>query len=114
MIPPRTGAIIQTNFVDNEALRMSYMPFVIEGGLFVQSMQKVKLGQEILVIANIPKQSQKYPVVGKVMWILPRTNGIKPQGFAIQLSGEKGLAFRIEVERVLAGSLNLDLPTYTM
>ena len=50
----------------------------------------------------------------KVIWISPRQQGSKPQGFAIQLGGEKGLAFKNEAEKMLAGHLTSDKPTYTL
>jgi type IV pilus assembly protein PilZ len=34
-------------------------------------------------------------------------SGFKPQGFAIQLSGDKGIYYKTEAERVLAGSMSL-------
>ncbi|OUY06928.1 PilZ domain-containing protein [Acinetobacter populi] len=114
MLPARGGAIIQANMPDKESLQACYMPFVSGGGLFVPSQQSVKFGQELLVIASLPEQSSKFPVTGKVIWISPKQNNLKPQGFAIQLSGEKGFAFRNEVERLLAGSLNSEKPTFTM
>lgn len=113
MIPPK-GGIIQANLPDKESLQASYMPYVTGGGLFIASQQTVQMGQELFVVANLPNQSQKFPITGKVIWISPKKHGMKPQGFAIQLSGEKGVQFRNEAERVLAGSLNADKPTFTM
>lgn len=113
MIPPK-GGIIQANLPDKDSLQASYMPYVLGGGLFVPSQQHVNLGQELLVIASLPNMSQKFPVTGKVIWISPKRHGMKPQGFAIQLSGEKGVAFRNEAERLLAGSFNAEKPTFTM
>ena len=113
MLPPK-GGIIQANMPDKESLQASYMPYVQGGGLFVTSTQDVELGQELLVIASLPNMSQKYPVTGKVIWVSPKRNGMKPQGFAVQLGGDKGVAFRNEAERLLAGSLAADRPTFTM
>lgn len=115
MLTPRGGgAIIQANIPDKDSLQASYMPFVASGGLFIASKQAVELGQELLVIASVPHQTQKFPITGKVIWISPKQNGMKPQGFAIQLAGEKGAAFRIEAERLLAGSFSAEKPTFTM
>ena len=112
MIPPK-GGIIQATMADKDSLQASYMPYVIGGGLFVASPLEVAMGQELLVIASLPNMSQKFPVTGKVIWVSPK-RGMKPQGFAIQLAGEKGVAFRNEAERLLAGSLNAERPTFTM
>ena len=113
MIPPK-GGIIQANMPDKESLQASYMPYILGGGLFVTSQQVVNLGDELLVITSLPNQTQKFPVTGKVIWISPKRHGMKPQGFAIQLAGDKGVQFRNEAERLLAGSLNADKPTFTM
>ena len=110
---PRAGGIIQVNITDKVMLQASYMPFVDGGGLFVPSKNPVKLGEEVFVIATLPDQTQKIPLTGKVIWISQRQNGIKPQGFAIQLSGEKGLLYKAEAEKILAGHLTSDKPTYT-
>ncbi|TXI81475.1 MAG: pilus assembly protein [Crocinitomicaceae bacterium] len=114
MIPPGGGAMIQANFSDKVNLQACYMPYIAGGGIFIASKQQVVLGQELLVIASLPEHTAKFPITGKVIWISPKQNGIKPQGFAIQLAGEKGVVFRNEAERLLAGSLNAEKQTFTM
>ena len=113
MIPPK-GGVLQVNMPDKETLQACYMPYISGGGVFVPLNHPVTLGQELLVIASLPNISQKFPLTGRVIWISPRRNGMKPQGFGIQLTGEKGVAFRNEAERILAGSLTSDRPTFTM
>lgn len=114
MMPTTGGAIIQVAISDQETLFSSYMPFVSGGGIFIPSKQSVSLGQELLVIVTLFEHTQKYPLTGKVIWISPRQNALKPQGFGIQFSGEKSIVFKNEVERLLAGKLSLEHPTYTM
>ncbi|MGE8541311.1 MAG: PilZ domain-containing protein, partial [Acinetobacter sp.] len=97
---PRMGGIIQANIPDQETLYASYMPYVVGGGLFVPSKQAVKMGEEVFILATLPDQSQKVPLTGKVIWISQKQNGIKPQGFGIQLAGEKGVYFKTEAERI--------------
>ncbi len=111
---PRMGGLIQVNIADRATLLASYMPYVIGGGLFVPSKNPVKMGDEVFVLAGLPEQAQKTPLTGKVIWISQKQNGIKPQGFAIQLIGEKGIYYKMEVEKLLAGSLSLDRPNFTM
>ena len=114
MIAPRINAIVQYAMPDRDSLLASYMPHISGGGLFVPSKQSVSIGQELLVVASLPEQSIKYPINGKVIWISPVQSGTKPQGFAIQLNGEKGLAFRNEAERMLAGLIYGDHQSFTM
>ena len=111
---PRMGGIIQANIPDIETLFASYMPYVVGGGLFIPSKQPVKLGEEVFVLTTLPDQTQKIPLTGKVVWISHKQSGFKPQGFAIQLSGDKGIYYKAEAERILAGSMSLDRPSYTM
>ncbi|MEB3752832.1 PilZ domain-containing protein [Acinetobacter sp. MD2(2019)] len=108
------GGILQVNIADRAVLQASYMPFVAGGGLFIPSAQKVALGQEIFVLATLPEQSQKIPLTGKVIWINYKKAGLKPQGFGIQLSGEKGAYYRNEAEKLLAGTTSSTRPSYTM
>ena len=114
MQPPRMNGLIQVNINDRATLQASYMPYILGGGLFVPSKQAVKMGDEVFVLAGLPEQSQKVPLTGKVIWISQKQNGIKPQGFAIQLSGEKGNYYKMEAEKMLAGSMSLDRPNFTM
>ena len=114
MQPPRMGGLIQANISDRATLQASYMPYIQGGGLFIASKQAVKMGEEVFVLASRPNQSQKIPLTGKVIWISYKHTGLKPQGFAIQLAGEKGNYYRMEAEKFLAGSMSSDLPSFTM
>ena len=111
---PRMGGIIQANIPDLETLYLSYMPYVVDGGLFIPSKQPVQMGEEIFVLATLPEQSQKIPLTGKVIWISQKQNGVKLQGFGIQLSGEKGRYYKAAAERLLAGLKSSNRNSYTM
>lgn len=108
------GGLLQVNITDRATLQASYMPFVQGGGLFVPSRQEVKMGEEVFVLATLPNQAQKIPLTGKVIWLSHKQVGNKPQGFAIQLSGEKGIYYKMEAEKLLAGSMSSDHPSFTM
>lgn len=110
---PRSG-IIQANIIDKDMLYQSYMPYVTGGGLFIPSKQSVKMGEEVFVLATLPEQSQKIPLTGKVIWISHKQNGIKLQGFGIQLTGEKGIFYKSEAEKILAGLKATGRNSYTM
>lgn len=108
------GGIIQVNIIDKDMLYQSYMPYVTGGGLFIPSKQSVKMGEEVFVLATLPEQSQKIPLTGKVIWISHKQNGIKLQGFGIQLTGEKGIFYKSEAEKILAGLKATGRNSYTM
>lgn len=111
---PQMGGILQANIPDIETLYASYMPYVQGGGLFIPSKQSKKLGDEVFVLATLPEQTQKIPLTGKVIWIAYKQHGIKLQGFGIQLEGEKGIFFKNEAERLLAGLKHSGRKSYTM
>jgi type IV pilus assembly protein PilZ len=114
MMQPRMGGIIQANIPDKDTLYASYMPYVVGGGLFVPTKQPVKIGEEVFVLATLPDQSQKIPLTGKVVWISQKQNGIKLQGFGMQLTGEKGVYYKSEAEKLLVGIKSEGRTSYTM
>ena len=111
---PRMGGIIHANIPDIETLYASYMPYVVGGGLFIPTKQPVKLGEEVFVLATLPEQSQKIPLTGKVIWVSQKQNGIKLQGFGMQLTGEKGVYYKSEAEKLLTGLKSERRTSYTM
>ncbi len=108
------GGIIQLSIPDIETLYRSYMPFVVGGGLFIPSKQQVQMGEDMLVLANLPNTTQKIPLTGKVVWISRKQNNLKPQGFGIQLTGEKGIYYKAEAEKMLTGLKASTHTSYTM
>ena len=108
------SGVIQISIPDRKTLQACYMPAISGGGLFVCTDKKVSLGDEVFVLANLPGQSQKIPLTGKVVCISYKQMGDKPQGFAMQLSGEKGNYYKNEAEKLLAGSMSLDCLSFTM
>lgn len=111
---PQMGGILQVNIPDRNVLQASYLAFVVGGGLFVPSKLAVTLGEERFIVATLPDQSQKIPLTGKVVWINTRASATKPQGFAIQLTGEKGAYYKVEAEKLLAGSMSSTHARYTI
>lgn len=114
MLPPRSGGIIHAHIPDKETLYACYMPFVSGGGLFVPSNQAVRLGEEVFVLATLPDHPQKVPLTGKVIWISHKQNGVSVPGFGMQLSGEKGIYYKSEAEKILAGLKSNGRTRYTM
>ncbi|CAG69139.1 MULTISPECIES: PilZ domain-containing protein [Acinetobacter] len=108
------GGLIHVNIPDRVTLQASYMSFIQGGGLFIPSKENVSLGEEVFVLATLPDQTLKIPLTGRVIWISRKQAGIKPQGFAIQLSGERGAYYKAEAEKILAGSMSSDRSNFTM
>ena len=114
MQAPRAGGIINFPIRELTQLQASYMPFVNGGGLFIPSQRTASLGDDIFVVTTLPQSSERIPLTGKVIWISTKASAARPAGFAIALQGEEGIRFKEAAEKLLAGLLNSEQPTYTM
>lgn len=103
---------------DLETLHASYMPFIETGGFFIDTSRittfyrPIVFGQDCLVKICCAGLDEA-PLQGKVIWVNPKQNGLRPRGFAIQL-GAKGAALKNQIERVLVARPMTHLPTYTL
>ena len=59
--------------------------------------QVVKMGQEVFVLATLPEQAQKIPLICKGFGFHISKHILKPQGFMIQLAGEKGVYYKMRL-----------------
>ncbi len=110
---PRNG-ILSLTIRDKAVLYAAYMPFIINGGLFIPTNKTYGLGDEVFMLLNLMDESEKIPVAGKVVWITPRgAQGTRAAGIGVQFSGEDESAAK-KIETYLAGSLDSDRPTHTM
>ena len=54
--------ILNVIIADKEALYDSYMSFLRNGGLFIQTLQEYRLGEEVLILLKLLDQPNKLPV----------------------------------------------------
>lgn len=111
-----SAGIVNYAIQTKNELYASYMPFITGGGLFVKSTKEHKLGDEIFVVLSLLDESEKFPIVGKVVWVNPKAlHNNKPQGVGIQFKeNETTGRVKLFIEQQLTGLLNSDKPTYTM
>lgn len=111
---PRSS-ILTINIKDKSSLYSAYMPFVINGGLFIPTNRPYEMGQEVFVLLKLIDEPQPLPIPGKVIWKTPSSSeNYQTVGIGIQFKDQDGLAARDKIETYLAGALNADRPTYTM
>lgn len=114
-MPVRGGGIITCAIEDIETLYKSYLPFVVNGGIFVPSNRPHKIGEDVFVAFTLPESNERFPLNGKVMWINHKTIGSRPAGFAVQFGSDpNSTRIKNEVERLLAGKMDSPQATYTM
>ena len=57
---------------DKSALYLAYMPYVINGGLFIPTNSSYRLGDEVFMLLNLMGEDEKIPVAGTVIWMTPK------------------------------------------
>ena len=100
---------------DKNALYAAFMPFVKNGGLFIPTSKRYRIGDEIFLLLRLMDEPERIPVAGRVVWVTPAgAEGNRAVGVGIQFSEQdKGVARR-KIEDYLAGMLTSDRPTHTM
>ncbi len=111
---PRQG-ILTLSIKDKNALYAAYMPFVVNGGLFIPTTRDYEIGQEIFLLLNLMDENERLPIIGKIIWKTPpQSGGYRPGGIGVQFSDQDGGIARNKIENYLAGALTSDRSTHTM
>jgi type IV pilus assembly protein PilZ len=113
---PRKG-ILSLKITDQNMLYHSYMPFVMNGGLFIPTNKPYTLGEEVFILLSLMDETEKLPVAGRVVWITPRgAQGNQAAGIGVHFSDIDGGAavVRGKIENYLIEKLKSDKATYTM
>jgi type IV pilus assembly protein PilZ len=115
-MPPRARqGILSLTIKDKNALYAAYMPFVKNGGLFIPTSKRYKLGDEVFMLLSLMDETERLPVAGKIIWITPvGAEGNRAAGIGVQFSDQDGGLARNKIETYLAGALKSDKPTHTM
>ena len=114
--PVRSQGILSLTIKDKGALYAAYMPFVKNGGLFIPTNKEYKLGDEVFMLLKLMEETEKLPVVGKVIWVTPKgAQGNRVAGIGVQFAADQdgGIA-RKKIETYLGGAMKSDRPTHTM
>lgn len=111
---PRQG-ILSLSIKEKKALYSAYMPFVVNGGLFIPTNRKYVIGQEVFMLLNLMEETERLPIAGKVVWVTPDgAEGYRTAGVGVQFSDQDGGVARNKIETYLAGALESDRSTHTM
>ncbi len=106
--------IINLSLSDADELYKAYMPYIHNGGLFVQTTKNYQMGDEVFLLLSLMDEGERLPIPGKVVWITPeRAHNQKPSGIGIQFNASDNGQTGARIETYLAGRLNSDRPTYT-
>ena len=107
--------ILSLTIKDKNALYAAYMQFVKNGGLFIPTNKKYRLGDEVFMLLTLMEETERIPVAGKIIWVTPiGAEGNRAAGIGVQFSDQDGGVARNKIETYLAGALKSDRPTHTM
>lgn len=109
-------SVLSLNISSKSALYAAYMPFLVNGGIFVSTPKGYKIGDEVFMLLQLMDDPTRHPVAGTVAWITPQgAQGGKTQGIGVHSSAdESSTLLRSRIEQVLAGHLNSARPTHTL
>ncbi|MDB5839950.1 MAG: pilus assembly protein PilZ [Herminiimonas sp.] len=101
---------------EKASLYAAYMPFLINGGIFVPTNKPYKIGDEIYLILSLMDDSSKYPIAGKVAWVTPAgANNNKAQGIGVHFPGdESGQRVKQRIEEILGAAIGSSRATHTL
>ena len=109
------NSVISIAIKDKQALYMSYMPFITNGGLFVPTRKDYALGDEMFLLVKIMDEIEPVHISGKIVWISPPgALGNRPRGVGVQFGGEDAKATKNLIESKLGASISLTRATHTM
>ncbi len=112
---PAKQGILSLSIKDKNALYAAYMPFVINGGLFIPTNREYKMGDEVFMLLSLMEETERIPIAGKIIWKTPPgAEGYRATGIGVQFSDQDGGTARNKIETYLAGALESSRSTHTM
>ena len=109
-------SVLSLAIKEKSALYAAYMPFLINGGIFVPTNKAYRLADEIYLILSLMDDPSKYPIAGKVAWITPAgANNNKAQGIGVHFpADESGQRARLRIEELLGAAVGSTRATHTL
>jgi type IV pilus assembly protein PilZ len=99
---------------NEDILRVAYMPYLKNGGLFIATTQKKALGELVRVKMSLLGETP-IEFVGRVAWITPDgAQGHRPAGIGVQFETDDAEKLRSKIEKALKDKLQSDLETDTL
>jgi type IV pilus assembly protein PilZ len=105
--------VIPYEIKDPLELNLSYIPFLIGGGLFIPSFDSYTLGEILIIDLQLPGKVDMLKIDGKVVWITPSNalHHVLP-GIGIQFIGTNAQSVKTKIESNLDKSMQAGGYTY--
>lgn len=86
---------------DAESLGAAWLPFLKPGGLFVSTRRNHVLGEEIVLLLQLP-DGVKHSVAGSIAWISAEDlSGRRRPGAGVALDGEEGQTLAETIRQIV-------------
>lgn len=110
----RDSPLLSVSMEDANSLRAAYMPFIVNGALFIPTPRRYSLGEEVFVLLRLMRDPRGLPLAGRVVWITPSgALGGKPPGIGVQFGDQDDLV-RQRIAACLADHPDGIEETYTL
>ena len=63
--------LLAVTIEDVSVLHAAYMPFITDGGLFIPTAKRYRLGEEVFVLLRLLDDTASIPLAGEVVWLAP-------------------------------------------
>ncbi|MEM9604739.1 MAG: PilZ domain-containing protein [Pseudomonadota bacterium] len=106
--------VMSLSIKDRGALRAAFMPFLINGGVFVPTQTNYRLGDSVFILLKLLDDAERIPVACRVAWLTPAgAQGNKAPGVGLQFSDEDAGRTKSMIEDLLKSARGSQ-PTSTM
>lgn len=112
----RRGGMLSLNISSRSALYAAFMPYMVNGGLFIPTNKPYEIGDEVFMLLSLMEDPTRIPLSGRVAWITPANaqNG-KIQGIGVHFNADDaGREVRRKIEGLLGSTLTSNRPTHTL
>lgn len=104
--------VITLNFADDESLRQAYMPFILGGGLFIQTTLVFAVNDMVRLTIALPDCDEVLQTSARVVWLAAATNPVA-RGVGVQFIHDRS-QLRHCIERQLGPLVQAPIATLTM
>jgi uncharacterized protein (TIGR02266 family) len=91
---PRKSCLINANYQIRGSQFRSYILDISIGGVFVETRDRLKVGETVVLNFTLPEATKPFSVTGKIAWSGPQGFGVKFE----RLDQQEGNAIKSYVE----------------
>lgn len=94
--------ILSLAIKDLKVLYTAYMPFVINGGIFIPTKKAFNMGDTLPLIISLLDENNKYSVTGKIVWLTPNNAHNRTPGIGVQFTGPNAEELSNKIKGLIA------------